>query len=169
MVDAGIIISQKIYIIRGVKVMLDFDLAELYGTETKRLNQAIKRNIFRFPPDFAFYLTDEEEGNLKSQFVTSSSMANYGGKRKKTRVFTELGIAMLSSVLNTEIAIQVNIQIMRTFQKLREMLISNQDLKRRLEEMEREYEGNFKVIFETLRHMFEEEQKPKEPIGFRLG
>ena len=167
MVDTEIIISKKIYIIRGQKVMLDFNLAELYGVPTKVLNQAIKRNMERFPEDFSFILSSEEGENLRSQFVTSSFTVNYGGRRYKIRAFTELGIAMLSSVLNTEIAIQVNIQIMRTFQKLREILLSNKDLNDKIEKLEEKYDGQFKVVFQALRHMLEVDKKPKEKLGFR--
>lgn len=163
MTDADIIISKKIYIIRGQKVMLDFDLAELYVTETRRLNESVKRNKSRFPDDFMFQLTGEEKELLMSQFATSIK----GGRTKDFYAFTELGIAMLSSILNTEVAIQVNIQIMRTFQKLRELLVSNQELKRKLEDLERTYEGRFKVIFKALRHMLDEPLKPKEKLGFR--
>jgi|APGre2960657505_1045072.scaffolds.fasta_scaffold21616_1 hypothetical protein len=163
MTDADIIISKKIYIIRGQKVMLDFDLAELYVTETRRLNESVKRNKSRFPDDFMFQLTGEEKELLMSQFATSIK----GGRTKDFYAFTELGIAMLSSILNTEVAIQVNIQIMRTFQKLRELLVSNQELKRKLEDLERTYEGRFKVIFKALKHMLDEPLKPKEKLGFR--
>ena len=162
MTDTDIIISKKIYIIRGKKVMLDFDLAELYVTETRRLNESVKRNKSRFPDDFMFQLTGEEKELLMSQFATSIK----GGRTKDFYAFTELGIAMLSSILNTEVAIQVNIQIMRTFQKLRELLVSNQELKRKLEDLERTYEGRFKVIFKALRHMLDEPLKPKEKLGF---
>lgn len=143
--------------------MLDFDLAELYVTETRRLNESVKRNKSRFPDDFMFQLTGEEKELLMSQFATSIK----GGRTKDFYAFTELGIAMLSSILNTEVAIQVNIQIMRTFQKLRELLVSNQELKRKLEDLERTYEGRFKVIFKALRHMLDEPLKPKEKLGFR--
>ena len=117
---ADTLISQKIYIIRGKKVMIDEDLAALYGVETKALNQAIKRNSTRFPDDFMFTLNRTETKNLRSQFVTSSS--KYGGRRYLPHAFTEQGVAMLSSVLNSDRAIQVNIQIMRMFTRLREML-----------------------------------------------
>jgi len=143
--------------------MLDFDLAELYVTETRRLNESVKRNKSRFPDDFMFQLTGEEKELLMSQFATSIK----GGRTKDFYAFTELGIAMLSSILNTEVAIQVNIQIMRTFQKLRELLVSNQELKRKLEDLERTYEGRFKVIFKALKHMLDEPLKPKEKLGFR--
>ena len=166
MSDTDIIISKKIYIVRGQKVMLDFDLAILYQTQTKVLNQSVKRNAGRFPEDFSFFLTLEEEQNLKSQFVTSSFKAKHGGKRKQIRVFTELGIAMLSSVLNTEIAIQVNIKIMRTFQKLREMLVSHKELQEKIEKLEEKYDGQFEMVFKALRHMLEESEKPKEKMGF---
>ncbi len=169
MVDSDIIISKKIYFIRGQKVMLDFDLAELYGTKTMRLNEAVKRNSSRFPKDFMFSLTEKESFNLISQIAISSFKSKYGGRRHKIRAFTELGIAMLSSVLNTEIAIQMNIQILRTFQKIRELLISNQELKKKLEDLEEKYDGQFEIVFQALRHMLEEEEKPKEKMGFRTN
>lgn len=145
-------IKERIYVIRGRKVMFDRDLALLYGVQTKVLNQAVKRNIERFPEDFMFSLTKEEEGNLKSQIVTSS----YGGRRKAAKAFTEQGIAMLSSVLNSPNAIQINIQIIRIFTKLREMV----------EEMEKNNETNFKEIFRVIRLLIAHEGKPVSKIGF---
>ncbi len=120
------IVINKIYLIREQKVMLDRDLAELYGVETRALNQAVKRNAERFPNDFMFQLTEEEFNNWKSQIVMSNSTKM--GLRKKPLVFTEQGVAMLSSVLNSEIAIRVNIQIIRVFTKMREMLMSHKDI-----------------------------------------
>jgi len=126
-------IVNKIYLFRGVKVMLDRDLAELYGVETKVLNQSVKRSINRFPFDFMFQLDKEEFAILRSQFVTSS----WGGVRYMPYAFTEYGILMLSSILNSENAIQVNIQIMRTFTKLRQMLSAHEDIKKKIESMEK--------------------------------
>ncbi len=126
-------IASRIFLVRGQKVMLDSDLAELYGVTTSALNQAVRRNIDRFPSDFMFQMTDSEFSNLKSQFVTSS----WGGRRKLLLVFTEQGVSMLSSVLNSERAIQVNIAIMRAFVRIREMLSTHKELAFKLEELER--------------------------------
>ncbi|MCX6715244.1 MAG: ORF6N domain-containing protein [Candidatus Uhrbacteria bacterium] len=158
-------VEQKILLIRGQRVMLDRDLALLYGVSTKVLNQSVKRNILRFPLDFMFKLSNEEVQILKSQFVTSSS--EWGGRRKLPTVFTELGVAMLSSVLKSERAIMVNIQIMRTFTKLRQMIEENDTLRRRLEVMEKQYDDQFKIVFDTLKRLLDEKDSPAEQIGFR--
>lgn len=156
-------IENKILFLRKYKVMLDKDLAELYQVSTKRLNEQVKRNIRRFPGDFMFQLTKKEFKILKSQFAASS----WGGVRKMPYVFTEQGIAMLSSVLNSERAIQVNIQIMRTFTKLRDMIATHKDLKQKLKEMEQKYDKQFQVVFQALEQLLEEpEPKPKKQIGF---
>ncbi len=156
-------IQQCIYLIRKQKVMLDKDLAALYGVETKVLIQAVKRNIDRFPIDFMFQLSDAEFGNLRSQIVTSS----WGGRRYLPYAFTEQGVAMLSSVLRSERAVEVNIAIMRTFVKLREILADNALLRRKIESMERKYEERFEQIFIVLQYMVEVETKPKQPFGFQ--
>lgn len=159
-------IEDKIYLIRGKKVMLDRDLAFLYGVEARVLNQSVRRNKKRFPEDFMFQLSKEEFLNLKSQFVISS----WGGIRKFPLAFTEQGVAMLSSVLNSEKAIQVNIQIMRTFTKIREMIISNKELREKIEKLEKKYDKRFQVVFEAIRQILqttkEEIKNPKKPIGF---
>ncbi|MCX6735661.1 MAG: ORF6N domain-containing protein [Candidatus Parcubacteria bacterium] len=157
-------IIQSIFVIRGQKVMFDKDLAILYGVKTKVLNQAVKRNLSRFSKDFMFQLTIKESENLKSQFMTSSF--GHGGKRKASSVFTEQGILMLSSILKSERAIQVNIQIVRTFIKLREMLSSHKDVREKIEAMEKKYDQHFKVVFDTLKQLLTEEEKPKRKIGF---
>jgi len=157
-------IENKILFLRGHKVMLDKDLAELYGVQTKVLNQAVKRNLTRFPADFMFQMTKEELENWRSQFVTSNREKM--GLRRKPYLFTEQGVAMLSSVLNSERAIQVNIQIMRTFTKLRELMTTHKDLAQKLDLLERRYNQHDKdilVIFETLRRLM---NPPKKPIGF---
>ncbi|MBI2605099.1 MAG: ORF6N domain-containing protein [Deltaproteobacteria bacterium] len=141
-------IGSLIFLIRGHKVMLDDDLARLYGVKTKTLNQAIKRNAKRFPPDFMFQLIEIESKNLRSQFVTSS--LNYGGRRYLPYVFTELGIAMLSSVLKSEQAIQVNIAIMRTFFKLRKLLAEDATLARKIQKAVSNSNKLFRVVFERL-------------------
>ena len=156
-------IKSLIYIIRGQKVMLDSDLAKMYGIETKRLNEQVKRNLDRFPPDFMFQLNAEEFFNLKSHFATS----NWGGRRKLPYVFTEQGVAMLSSVLNSKQAVQVNIQIMRTFVRLRQLLLENKELSRRLDDLEAKYDKQFKVVFEAIRQIMAPESKPRRRIGFQ--
>jgi len=157
-------IEHKIYLVRGQKVMLDSDLAELYGVETKILVQAVKRNIKRFPPDFMFQLTAEEGVLLRSQIVTSSS--GHGGRRYAPYVFTEQGVAMLSSVLNSDRAIEVNILIIRAFVKLREMIASHKDLARRLDEMEKKYDTQFSVVFDAIRELMIPPEEDKRKIGF---
>ncbi len=157
-------IIQKIFVIRGQKVMFDRDLAELYGVKTQVLNQAVKRNTKRFPEDFIFQLTSKEVENWISQIVISNREKM--GLRKAPFVFTEHGVLMLSSVLKSERAIQVNIQIVKTFIKLREMLSHYKDLKEKVEDMEKKYDHRFKVVFDTLKHLIKEEEKPKNKIGF---
>ena len=159
-------IERKIYLVRGKRVMLDVDLADLYGVETRALTQAIKRNISRFPEDFMYQLNKEEGELLRSQFVTSKGR---GGRRYLPYVFTEQGVAMLSSVLNSERAVQVNIQIMRAFTKLREMLSSNVELKRKIEDMERKYDQQFKVVFDAIKKLLEPAEGPKKKIGFHAS
>jgi hypothetical protein len=158
-------IEKRIYFIRGQKVMLDFDLAELYGVTTSAVNQAVKRNEDRFPSDFRFELTAEEAEHLKSHSVISSS---WGGRRRSNpTAFTEQGVAMLSSVLKSRRAVLVNVEIMRTFVRLREMLASNANLSRKLDELERKYDAQFKVVFDAIRQlMIAPEAKPKKPIGY---
>ena len=160
-------IVEKIYIIGGQKVMLDRDLAEMYGVEVKRLNQAVKRNLVRFPQDFMFQLTQGEFQNLKSQIVTSS----WGGARKPPYAFTEQGVAMLSSVLNSETAIQVNIQIIRLFTKMKHMILDNKDLWMKIEKIEQHLLKNdeeIKTIFAYLKKLLIQENKPRNPIGFKV-
>jgi hypothetical protein len=146
------VIATKIFEMRGKKVMLDRDLAKLYGVPVKVLNQAVKRNLKRFPDDFMYQLTRQEIMNLKSQFVTSS----WGGVRKLPYVFTEQGVAMLSSILNSERAIHVNIRIMRAFVKLKELLLTHKDLSIRIDKLERQYvthDEKIKDIFEAIRQL----------------
>jgi hypothetical protein len=156
------VIEKKILLINGQKVMLDKDLAGLYGVSTGNLNKAVNRNKERFPEDFMVQLSLEEYNNLKFHFGTSS----WGGTRKPPRAFTESGIAMLSSVLNSKRAIQVNIQIMRTFTKLREMIATHKDLVKRLNELEKKYDGQFQIVFEAIRQLIEQPEKPKRKIGY---
>ena len=157
-------ITSRIYVIRGIKVMIDRDLAELYGVETKALKQAVKRNIDRFPADFMFELTRDEFNNLRSQIVTSS----WGGPRYLPMVFTEQGVAMLSSVLKSDRAIQVNIQIMRAFTQLRQLLSTHKDLKKKIEAMEEKYDENFRIVFEAIKQLLEPPEKPKKKIGYTV-
>ncbi len=159
------IVSKNIFL-RGEKVLLDRDLAELYGVETKVLKQAVRRNIKRFPSDFMFELSKEEFEDWRSQFVTSNS--DKMGLRYKPMAFTEQGVAMLSSVLKSERAIEVNIAIMRAFVRLRQMLASNEDLARKLEDMEKKYDEQFKVVFDAIRALMVETEKPKRKIGFEV-
>lgn len=161
------VIEQKIFLIRGLKVMLDRDLAELYGVETRVLNQAVRRNIERFPDDFMFSLTRGEIMRI-SQIVISSSPAGRDSLKfsKSVMAFTEYGVAMLSSVLNSSKAIQVNIQIMRAFGKLRDMVASHKDLARKLAELEKKYDDQFRVIFDAIRQLIQAEEKPKRKIGY---
>lgn len=147
-------IAARILLLRGSKVMLDSDLADLYGVSTKALIQAVKRNRGRFPSDFMFQLSDQEVTNLRSQIVTSSSeQRSWGGRRSPPYVFSEQGVAMLSSVLKSRRAIQVNIEIMRTFVRLRALLASNTDLARKLAALESKYDAQFKVVFDAIREL----------------
>ncbi len=158
-------IEHKIIQLRGEKVMLDRDLAELYGVTTKQLNQAVTRNLDRFPDDFMFQLTEEEVQDLRSQFVT----ANWGMVRYVPRAFTEQGVAMLSSVLRSKQAVQANILIMRAFVKMRELLISHKDLAKRLDELEKKYDQQFAVVFEAIRQLMAPAPIPKKKFGFQTA
>jgi hypothetical protein len=162
-------IERAIVLVRGEKVMLDSDLAGLYGVETGALNRAVKRNPTRFPDDFMFQLTLEEADILKCQIGISSS--GHGGRRRSPPyAFTEQGVAMLSSVLNSDRAVAVNIGIMRAFVKLRQMLASNAELARKLEAMEKKYDAQFKVVFDAIRELMsplKPEPKRRE-IGFHV-
>lgn len=155
-------IERRIFFIRNEKVMLDRDPAELYGVETKVFKQAVRRNIERFPGDFMFVLTNQEVKDLRSQIVTSS----WGGTRYPPMAFTEQGVAMLSSVLKSERAIEVNIAVMRAFVQMRRMVATHEDLKRKIEEMEAKYDEQFGIVFEAIRQLLEEDEKPKRRIGF---
>ena len=180
-------IERHIFLIRGQKVMLDADLAELYGVETGALNRAVKRNSDRLPADFMFQLTAGEVENLKCQFGISSSAkapestagagvvsqvvipGSYGGRRSLPYAFTEQGVAMLSSVLRSPRAVQVNVAIMRAFVRLRELLLSNVALARKLADLEGKYDAQFKVIFDAIRQLMTPPEKPKRRIGFQLS
>jgi hypothetical protein len=158
-------IDSKIFNIRGHKVMLDSDLAELYGVTTFNLNKAVKRNMGRFPKDFMFQLIEEEAASLRFQ-IGMSKPKGRGGRRYLAYAFTEQGVAMLSSVLRSKRAVQVNIAIMRVFVRLREMIASHKDLTRRLNDLERKYDTKFKIVFDAIRELMAP-AKPKLRIGFR--
>lgn len=158
-------IERKIYYFRGKKIMLDEDLATLYDVEVRTLNQAVKRNSDRFPEDFSFQLTEEEFESLRSQIVISN--VGRGGRRYLPIVFTEQGVAMLSGVLKSKRAIHVNVQIMRTFTKLREMLLENEALRYKIELMEKQYDEQFRIVFDTMRRLLDNESVIDPPIGFQ--
>ena len=168
------VIVSKIYFIRGQKVMLDKDLAEMYNVTTGNLNKAVKRNLKRFPEDFMFQVTTEEFKNLIFQNGTSSlpaGKAGWGGTRKMPYAFTEQGVSMLSSVLNSDTAIDVNIRIIRIFAKLREMLLTHKDILLKLEQMEKQVIANsddIQNIFVALRELLNPPQEPRPPIGFKI-
>lgn len=156
-------IESRIYLLRGHKVMLSPDLAELYGVEPRALVQAVKRNIERFPADFMFQLNDREFENLKSQIVISS----WGGSRRAAPyAFTEQGVAMLSSVLRSRRAVMVNVEIMRAFVRLRQMLGAHAELARKLAALEKKYDAQFKVVFDAIRELMAPPAGKKRPIGF---
>jgi len=155
-------IDQAILFLRGERVILDKDLALLYGVSTRDLNKAVTRNLDRFPEDFMLQLTRDEFGNLKSQFGTSS----WGGTRKLPRAFTEQGVAMLSSVLRSERAVQVNIEIMRAFVRLRRVLATHTNLARKLDALEKKYDVQFRVVFDAIRELMKPVQPKRRPIGF---
>ena len=159
-------IINKIYLIRGQKVMIDYDLAGLYRVETKQLKRAVKRNMERFPHDFMFELTIEELQNLRSQTGTSS----WGGVRYSPMVFTEQGVAMLSSILSSQQAILVNIQIIRVYTKMREMLLTHKDILLKLEQFEKQVKKNsyeIQLIFETLKQLLKSPKEPRRQIGYK--
>ncbi len=161
-------IERAILLVRGQKVLLDSDLANLYGVETKVLNQAVRRNLARFPADFMFRLTKAELEKWRSQFVTSKPGAKMG-LRRPPYAFTEQGVAMLSSVLHSDRAVAVNIEIMRAFVRLREMLAGHADLSRRLDDLEKKYDGQFRAVFDAIRQlMAPPTSSPKRAIGFHV-
>ena len=163
-------LATLVFLVRGEKVMLDADLALLYGVETGALNRAVKRNIGRFPDDFMFGLTGPEWDHLKRQTGMSSSTGLHGGRRGLPYAFTEQGIAMLSSVLRSQRAVEVNIAIMRTFVQLRRLMDSNRDLARRIEALETRYDEQFSQVFDAIKQLIADDQaskaKPKRRIGF---
>ena len=167
-------IQNRIYEIRGQKVILDFDLAVLYGTETKKLKQAVRRNIARFPSDFMFELTKEEYDSLRSQFVTLENTGRGKYSKYSSFAFTEQGIAMLASVLRTPKAIEVNIQIVRAFVFLRKYALSHSELTQKLQELEAKYDKQFNDIFEAINYLIQKDkveinQKERKRIGFKTN
>ncbi len=171
-VNEALVLS-KIHLLRGQKVILDENLAIMYGVETKRLNEQVKRNPGRFPKDFMFQLTTKELEILKSQFATSS----WGGRRRRPYAFTDYGVLMLSGVLNSETAIQVNLKIIRVYAKLREMLLKNKDIVLKLEQLEKKinsqdhiagkHENEIQIIFRTLKQLIDPPPIPRKRIGFK--
>jgi len=159
-------IAGAIRTVRGQRVMLDPDLATLYEVETRALIQAVKRNPGRFPEDFMFQLTAAEHARLRSQSVISNGR---GGRRHPPYVFTEQGVAMLSSVLRSERAVRVNVEVMRAFVRLGELLAGNERLERRIRALERRYDARFRVVFDAIRRLMAAESKPRRRIGFTSG
>ena len=160
-------LERTILLIRGHRVMLDSDLAGLYGVETKALVQAVRRNPERFPDDFMFQLTSEEFANLRSQSVTSNPGS--GGRRYPPYAFTEQGVAMLSSVLRSGRAVQVNVEVMRAFVRLRALMAGNEELAKRLGELEQRYDSQFSAIFDAIRELMAPPGAPTRRIGFPTG
>ncbi len=163
-------VQRKIYIIRGKKVMLDADLAALYGVKTKALNLAVRRNTARFPDDFMFQLTAKEVGSLRFQIETSKK--GRGGRRSLPYAFTQEGVATLSGVLNSPRAIEANILIMRTFAKVRELIATNELIRQKIEELEKKYKKHdkqFQIVFEAIREFLRTPEKPKRQIGFHVS
>lgn len=173
------IVINKIVFIRGNKVMLDKDLAEMYGVETRRLNEQVKRNLKRFPEDFMFQLTQSETDNWMSQFATSNSKKYKMGVRKQPYAFTEQGVSMLSSVLNSDTAIEVNIKIIRIFTKMRELILDNKDILLKLEQLENKiykhdkkinkHEKEMQLVFTALKELLNPKTEPRKPIGFKIS
>ena len=157
-------IERAILLLRGQNIMLDTDLAALYGVETKQLVRAVKRNLDRFPNDFSFQLAQQEFTILKCQIGTSSS--TWGGRRTPPWAFTEQGVAMLSSVLHSKQAVQVNVEIMRTFVRLREILATHADLARRLDELEKKYDKQFSLVFDAIRQLMIPPAREHREIGY---
>ena len=158
-------VTQSIHTVRGQRVILDADLADLYGVETRILVRAVKRNLERFPSDFMFVLTPQELTILRSQIGISRS-TTWGGRRTLPFAFTEQGVAMLSSVLNSPRAVQVNIEIMRAFIRFRQMLVSHDELVRRMDALEAKYDKQFAVVFQAIRHLMAPPEPKHKPIGF---
>jgi len=160
---AAEVIEQRILLIRGFRVMLDSDLAAVYGVSTKRLNEQVRRNRDRFPDDFMFQLTDAEAALMRSHFAAASKR----NIRHRSFAFTEHGAIMLASVLNSPIAIQASVKVVRAFVRLREMLVAHKDLSRRLDALEKRYDSQFKTVFDAIRELMVPPKEPPRRIGFR--
>jgi hypothetical protein len=158
-------IERAILLIRGHRVMLDEDLAELYGVTTKRLNEQVKRNVDRFPPDFMFQLSLQEFTNLRSQIATS----RWGGRRTPPYAFTEHGAVMLASVLNSPIAVHASVEVVRAFVRLRQLLASHQELARKLMALEKKYDAQFKIVFDAIRELMKPPEPKRRDIGFHTS
>ena len=159
--------EQLIVVVRGERVILDAHLASLYDVSTSRLNEQVKRNAARFPADFAFRLTKQEFTNLMSQFAISSS--TYGGRRKLPLVFTEHGAIMAANILNSTRAVAASVQVVRAFVRLRQLLATNLEMSRKLDEMEQKYDGQFKVVFAAIRQLMTSPEVKRREIGFRTS
>jgi hypothetical protein len=157
-------ITTLIHVVRERRVMLDSDLARLYGVATKRLNEQVRRNQDRFPDDFAFHLTPEEVANLRSQIATSSG--EWGGRRSLPLAFTEHGAVMLASVLNSPVAVETSVQVVRAFVQLRRALAAHAELAHKLDAMEARYDQQFRVVFDAIRALIREDTHPRKQIGF---
>ena len=158
------VIVKDIHVIRGKRILLDFQLAAIYQIETKRLNQQVKRNSERFPPDFMFQLSEDEWSSLRSQFATSK-----GGRRYLPYAFTEHGAVMLASVLNSEVAIKASIFVVRAFVQIRDYLASHKELAEKIEKLESKYDHQFAVVFDAIKQLFHEKNEPRREIGFKVG
>jgi hypothetical protein len=159
-------VETSILSIRGERVILDSALAKLYGVTTERLNQQVRRNVVRFPPDFMFELTKEEHDSLILQFARSKS--GRGGRRKLPLVFTEYGVIMAANVLNSQQAVRASVEVVRAFVHLRKILASNDELARKLEELEKKYDRQFRVVFDAIRELMERPPSKRKQIGFRV-
>lgn len=156
-------VVERIFYVRAQKIMLDFDLAQMYGVETRALKQAVKRNLDRFPKDFMFLLNQVEIKNMVSQNVIPSRSILGGAK---PMAFTEQGVSMLSTVLQSKRAIKVNIAIMRAFVQMRQLIEGNKELARKIGELEKKYDGQFKMVFDAIKTLIHQKQQPRERIGF---
>lgn len=159
-------IEKSILLIRGHKVLIDADLARLYGTTTKRLNEQVKRNIERFPEDFMFRLTDDEFASLKEQATTLNGHEGWGGRRYPPNVFTEHGALMAASLINTPLAVKVSIFVVRAFVRLRQTFQTQEDLARKIDDMEKKYDAQFRVVFDAIRQLMAPPKPKKNQIGF---
>ena len=161
-------IAERIYFIRGEKVMLDFDIALLYGVETKQLKRAVKRNIDMFPLDFMFVLSEQEYNNVKHHLRYHFGTSSWGGRRYFPMAFTEQGVASVSGILKSKRAVQTHIAIMRAFVQMRKWIESNKELAKRISDLENKYDKNFHIVFEAIKQLTQEKNRPRKPIGFKI-